>query len=90
MKNLACSFAALLVLVVPLRAQTTPLSQPLTDESETKIACEVTQPPRQSEVPVFRSQKEADSTKGVYHYKLWLPKGYSADAKKSRLPAGTR
>jgi len=83
MKDLAWAIAAIFLCATPLRAETTPLTQPLSDESETKITCELTQPPRPSEVPVFKSQKDAESTRGVYHYKLWLPKGYSADAKKS-------
>ena len=83
MKPLAWSIAASLLCGIPLRAETTPLTQPLSDESETKIACDITQPPRYSEVPVFKSQKDAEGAKGNYHYKLWLPKGYGADPKKS-------
>ncbi len=82
MKHLAWVIVASLPLVMPLRAEITPLTQPLGDESETLITCELSQPPRQSEVPVFKSVKEAENTKGTYHYKLWLPKGYSSDPKK--------
>jgi predicted peptidase len=71
-----------LLFAIPLCAETTPLTQPLSDESETTITCELIQPPRFSEVPVFKTPKEAQNTKGTYHYKLWLPKGYSADPKK--------
>lgn len=82
MKHLALIIIASLLPVVPLRAETTPLTQPLSDEGETLITCELTQPPRYSEVPVFKSPKEAANAKGTYHYKLWLPNGYSSDPKK--------
>jgi len=58
------------------------LIQPLSDEVETKITCELTQAPRYSDVPVFKTEKEAQKTLGTYHYKLWLPKGYNADLSK--------
>lgn len=70
-----------LLLVIPLMAETTPLTQPLSDESETKITCQLTQPPAFSDVPVLNSEKEAQNTLGTYHHKLWLPKGYNADLK---------
>lgn len=59
-----------------------PSTQPLSDEVETQITCELTQAPRYSEVPVFDSDKDAQKTLGTYHYKLWLPKGYNADPNK--------
>lgn len=48
------------------------------DEKETVIACELTQAPNFTQVPVFKSAKDAEGAKGSYHYKLWLPQGYSA------------
>ena len=57
-------------------------TQPLRDEVETNITCELTRAPRYSEVPVLHSDKEAQNTLGTYHYKLWLPKGYNADINK--------
>jgi dienelactone hydrolase len=65
-----------------LRAETTPLNQPLQEEQEITIACELTQAPKQHDIPVFQSQKDSDAAKGAYHYKLWLPKGYLADAQR--------
>jgi len=58
------------------------LTQPLNEEVETKITCELTQPPNCRDVPVFKTEKEAQKTLGTYHYKLWLPKGYNADPSK--------
>ena len=78
MKHWALSLFAALLFVIPLRAEITPLTQPLGEGSETLITCELTQPPRQTEVPVFKTAKEAQNTVGTYHYKLWLPNGYSA------------
>jgi hypothetical protein len=52
------------------------------DEKETTMTCELTKAPSLTEAPVLNSAKEAEATKGTYHYKLWLPKGYSADAQK--------
>ncbi len=66
------------LLCLTLHAETTPLTQPLSDESLTTITCELTQAPPYSDVPVFDKPQEAASTVGTYHYKLWLPKGYGA------------
>ncbi len=65
------------------QAETTPLNEPLEEQKETLIACELTQAPKRAEVPVFDSAKECDAAKGEYHYKLWLPGGYKADEKKA-------
>jgi dienelactone hydrolase len=62
-----------------VQAETTPLDQPLEEGGETLITCELTQAPKRTEVPVFSSTKQCEETKGTYHYKLWLPAGYSAD-----------
>jgi hypothetical protein len=62
-----------------LRAETTPFDQPLEEEREITIACELSEAPRPSAVPVFTSAKQGEAAKGTYHYKLWLPKGYLAD-----------
>jgi hypothetical protein len=65
------------------QAETTPLNDPLEEQKETLIACELAQPPKRAEVPVFDSAKECEAAKGEYHYKLWLPEGYKADEKKA-------
>lgn len=65
-----------------LRAETTPLTSELMEQKEITIACELTQAPKPSETVVLTSAKECEGTKGTYHYKLWLPAGYLADAKK--------
>ncbi len=64
---------------VVARAATTPLTEPLPEQREITITCELTQAPRVSDVPVFDSSKDAEEAKGTYHYKLWLPAGYHAD-----------
>ena len=65
------------------QADVTPLNQPLADQHLTNITCELTQPPKYAEIPVFTTPEEAESMLGVYHYTLWLPEGYSADPGKS-------
>jgi len=65
-----------------VRAETTPPDQALQEQKEITIACELTQAPKKNEVPVFTA-KDYDAAKGAYHYKLWLPKGYNADAKQA-------
>ena len=69
-------------LYAPLRAETTALDQPLQEEHEVTIACELKQAPKQRDVPVFDSAKDVEQSKGTYHYKLWLPKGYFADSQR--------
>lgn len=64
-------------------AETTPPSDPLVEQKETLVTCELKQAPKLSEFPLFESTKEAAGAKGVYHYKLWIPEGYNADSKKA-------
>lgn len=61
---------------------TTPLNTPLTEETETLITCELAKAPTASETRIFETPKAAEAAKGVWHYKLWLPKGYLASALK--------
>lgn len=68
--------------VLMLRAETTPVTEPLVEEKETLITCEITTAVPKAGVPVFENAKEGEEAKGTYHYKLWLPKGYLADAQK--------
>ncbi len=49
-----------------LWAETTPMNEPLPEQTEITIACECT-------------KTESGAQTGTYHYRLWLPKGYSAD-----------
>ena len=65
-----------------VRGETTPADQPLQDEKETVIACELSKAPKHGEVPVFAG-KDGEAAMGTYHYKLWLPKGYHDDVKQS-------
>ena len=74
--------ASALLFAGAVSAQVTPASEPIADEKETTITCELTQAPSLTEAPVLDSPKEAEATKGTYHYKLRLPKGYSTDAQK--------
>lgn len=78
----AVSFMTAISWASPVLAQTTPIDQPLPEGMVTSITCELTQPPKYTEVPVFQTAKEAEATKGIYHYKLWLPIGYAADHNK--------
>src|SRR5258706_14194118 len=74
-----CGIALALALCFEVVAETTPLTQPLQEEKEITITCELTQAPKAGEVPIFSSPQEAERSKGTYHYKLWLPRGYLAD-----------
>jgi hypothetical protein len=67
---------------VSVRGEVTPLNQSLPEEQEITIACELTVPPKLSDIPVFRLTKECETAKGDYHYNLWLPKGYHADTQR--------
>lgn len=60
----------------------TPLNAPLPEETEIPITCELTKAPTISETRIFETPKDADTTKGIWHYKLWLPKGYAANTLK--------
>lgn len=65
------------------RAEVTPLSQPLPEQNEITIACELAQAPRRQDIPVFDKSKDTEGVAGPYHYRLWLPRGYLADAQRS-------
>lgn len=60
-------------------AQITPLNEPLVEEQEMTITCELTKIEPYKNIVVFRSVKDSEKIRGTYHYKLWLPKGYLAD-----------
>jgi predicted peptidase len=72
-----------LVTSVLVGAEVTPISDPLPEEKETEITCELKEAPRYQDIPVFDSNKDAMDSVGTYHYKLWVPAGYNADAAKS-------
>lgn len=82
MKSIICFAGSLALFAIVAQAQTTPLTVPLVEEKETLITCELTQAPKKGEVVVFESAKDGDAAKGTFHYKLWIPKGYNADALK--------
>jgi hypothetical protein len=77
-----CSILLATLWAGPLSAQVTPQGQAVPEGTETLITCELTQPPRLSDVPVLNSVSEARKALGTYHYKLWVPPGYSASATK--------
>jgi hypothetical protein len=81
---LSSAFSSLVLIACTARvhAQATPLNDPLVEEKEVLITCELTKPEPKANVPVFESAKESEETKGTWHYKLWLPKGYLADPAK--------
>jgi len=49
----------------------TPLTELLKDGTETRITC------------AFKGTGKSAAMSGTYHYKLWVPEGYSADPKKA-------
>lgn len=82
MKTFSLVAALTLVLSSSALTQSLPASETVPDEKETTVTCELTQAPSLSQAPVLSSMKEAEATKGTYHYKLWLPKGYAVDPQK--------
>ena len=82
MKNLTMSGILWLCGALTLHGETSPLTEPLTEEKEILITCEITTAVPKAGVPVFENAKEGEEAKGTYHYKLWLPKGYLADPQK--------
>ncbi len=65
-------------IAVPAEAPT-PLNAPLQEEASVRITCELTHAPGPGETRIFTTPQEADTTKGIWHYNLWLPKGYLAN-----------
>jgi hypothetical protein len=53
----------------PAASRTTPLELALKEGVETRIACD--------------HNGGFSKYSGIYHYKVWLPKGYNADPKKT-------
>jgi hypothetical protein len=60
-------------------AEVTPMNQPLQDDKEITIACEFNRAVSASDAPTISGSQPAQ---GTYHYKLYIPKGYSADTKR--------
>ena len=56
----------------------TPLSASLREEANLWVTCALSVPPRPGEIPILESKAECDGAAGIYHYKLWLPRGYLA------------
>jgi hypothetical protein len=63
-------------------AKTTTQEPRMVEQTEVTITCELTQPPKWSDIPVFESANDCQAATGTYHYVLWLPKGYLADAQR--------
>jgi hypothetical protein len=84
MSKIFClSLLSLCLFLIQGMTESTPFSDPLVEETETSITCELTTAPRYRDIPVFDSAKDANAALGTYHYKLWLPAGYLSDPKKS-------
>jgi hypothetical protein len=49
----------------------TPMTEPLKDGAETRITC------------IYKGTGKSAALSGAYHYRLWVPEGYSADPKKT-------
>ena len=56
----------------------TPLNAPLSEGAETLITCQLAKAPTTVETRIFDSPKDADSAKGTWLYKLWMPTDYAA------------
>lgn len=83
MKTLRSFLLSCVCAVSVVRAGTTPLDMALPEQKELTIACELSVAPKKNEVPVFNTKEDGEAAKGTYHYKLWLPKGYNDDAKRT-------
>src|SRR5262245_11979504 len=79
---LPLAVGALTILNGTVAAETTPLAAPLSEEKEITITCELTKTEPHQNIVVFDSAKDSEKLSGTYHYKLWLPKGYLADAQR--------
>ncbi len=62
----------------PTAEAVTPLDAPLPEGTETLITCQLTKAPTVAETRIFDSPKDADTAKGTWHYRLWIPVGYAA------------
>ena len=81
-------FAAAICLVLAVTAfahaeTVTPLGAGLREEADLWVTCALSLPPRPGEIPVLQSKAECDRAAGIYHYKLWLPRGYLAQPHRS-------
>lgn len=85
MKTITILASVFSILTAAAFAGITPLTEPLGEEKEITITCELTEAPKRNEIVVFESAKQGEAAKGVYNYKLWLPKGYLAEPQK-RFP----
>lgn len=56
----------------------TPFNAPLPESAETLITCQLAKAATTAETRIFDAPKDADSAKGTWHYKLWMPTGYAA------------
>lgn len=66
---LALFFSGALLMAAEPAARTTPLTAPLKEGAETRIACD--------------HNGGFSKYSGVYHYKVWVPKGYHANPTKT-------
>lgn len=81
-------FAAAICLTLAVTAfaraeNITPLGAGLREEADLWVTCALSTPPRLGEIPVLQSKAECNSAAGIYHYKLWLPRGYLAQPHRS-------
>jgi hypothetical protein len=56
----------------------TPLGAGLREEANLWVTCALREMPRPGAIPVLPWKKDCEDAVGVYHYKLWLPRGYLA------------
>ena len=72
-----------LIGALALSCNRTTIQEPrLAEQEEVTITCELTQPPKWSDIPVFESADDCQAATGTYHYVLWLPEGYLADTQR--------
>ena len=77
--KLAAAICLTLAVTAFAHAETvTPLDAGLREEADLWVTCALSLPPRPGEIPVLQSKAECDRAASIYHYKLWLPRGYLA------------
>lgn len=58
--------------------EVTPLKAGLREEVDLFVTCALTDVPRAGAIPLVSTRADREYAKGIYHYKLWLPRGYLA------------
>lgn len=78
MKFAAAIWVLLAASLVARAEDVTPLGAGLREEANLWVTCALREAPRPGQIPVLPWKKDCEDATGIYHYKLWLPRGYLA------------